>query len=164
MYAVAGNGTLVYAAPPGGRRLVWIDRDGREESVKTDERDIHMLRLSPDGTRVVAWGMPVPASFGCIGLDGSPNVKLATTGTARVAMPVWSPDGSEIFFATADRIINRVPADGSTAPQVIFRQPQPDRLHPLSITPDGKSPAHDVGHPAQTAVTSGCSSSVPRRS
>ena len=28
----ADNGTLVYAEPPGGRRLVWVDRDGREES------------------------------------------------------------------------------------------------------------------------------------
>jgi hypothetical protein len=53
-------------------------------------------------------------------------------------MPVWSPDGSEIFFTTADRNINRIPADGSTGPQTVFRQPQPDRLHPLSITPDGK--------------------------
>jgi len=51
---------------------------------------------------------------------------------------VWSPDGSEIFFSTADRIINRVPADKSTAPQTIFRQPKLDRLHPLSITPDGR--------------------------
>ena len=52
MYAVANNGTLVYAAPPGGRRLVWVDRDGREEFVKADERMYAQLRLSPDGTRV----------------------------------------------------------------------------------------------------------------
>jgi Tol biopolymer transport system component len=136
MYAVASNGTLVYAASPGGRRLVWIDRDGREEFAKTDERPYQILRLSPDGRRVAAGGNG-PGELWVYGLDGSPDVKLATS-TARVAMPVWSPDGSEIFFTTADRIINRVPADGSTAPQTIYRQPQPDRLHPLSITPDRK--------------------------
>jgi Tol biopolymer transport system component len=137
MYAVANNGTLVYAASPGPRRLVWIDRDGREEFVKTEGGGYLQMRLSPDGTRVAAGGAS-PGELWVYGLDGSQNVKLATTGTARVAMPVWSPDGSEIFFTTADRIINRVPADGSTAAQVIFRQPESDRLHPLSITPDGK--------------------------
>jgi Tol biopolymer transport system component len=136
MYAVANNGTLVYAASPGGRRLVWIDRDGREEFARTDERPYQILALSPDGTRVAAGGNG-PGELWVYGLDGSPNVKLAT-GTARVAMPVWSPDGSEIFFTTGDRIINRVPADGSTGPQTIFRQPESDRLHPLSITPDRK--------------------------
>ena len=53
-------------------------------------------------------------------------------------MPAWSPDGSEIFFTTDHRNINRVKADGSTGPQTIFRQSKPDRLFPLSITPDGK--------------------------
>ncbi len=136
MYAVANNGTLVYAASPGGRRLVWIDRDGREEFAKTDEGGYAQLRLSPDGTRVAA-RRGADRDLWVIGLDGSSKQKL-TTGTARDAMPVWSPDGSEIFFTTAERIINRVPADGSTGPQTIFRQPKPDRLHPLSITPDGK--------------------------
>jgi Tol biopolymer transport system component len=136
MYAVANNGTLVYAASPGGRRLVWIDRDGREELAKPDERPYQILRLSPEGTRVAAGGTS-PGDLWVYGLDGSPDVKL-TTGLARVAMPVWSPDGSEIFFTTADRIINRVPADGSTGPRAIFQQPKPDRLHPLSITPDRK--------------------------
>jgi len=138
MYAVANNGTLVYAASPGGRRLFWTDRDGREEFAKTDEPLGGPLRLSPDGTRV-AGTMEGDADrdLWVIGLDGSSKVRL-TKGAARDSMPVWSPDGSEIFFTTADRIINRVPADGSTGPQTIFPQPKPDRLHPLSITPDGR--------------------------
>jgi len=137
MYAVANNGTLVYAASPGGRRLVWIDRDGREEPAKTDEGPYGILRLSPDGTRVAASLGGADRDLWVIALDGSSKQRL-TTGAPRDTMPVWSPDGSEIFFTTADRIINRVPADGSTAPQAIFPQPAPARLHPLSITPDRK--------------------------
>ena len=137
MYAVANNGTLVYAESPGGRRLVWVDRDGREEFVKADERMYAHLRLSPDGTRVATCVMDADRDLWVIGLDGSSVLKL-TAGAASDVMPVWSPDGSEIFFTTAERNINRIPADGSTGPQTIFRQPKPDRLHPLSITPDRK--------------------------
>ena len=49
MYAVADNGTLVYAEPPGARRLVWVNRDGREEYVKVPERMYSHMRLSPMG-------------------------------------------------------------------------------------------------------------------
>lgn len=53
-------------------------------------------------------------------------------------MPVWSPDGAHIFFTTAERHIRRVPADLSTVAENIFEAPPPDRIHPLSITPDGQ--------------------------
>jgi Tol biopolymer transport system component len=137
MYAVANNGTLVYPESPGGRRLVWIDRAGREEFVKADQRQYGHLRLSPDGTRVATPVMDADRDLWVIGLDGSFALKLPGD-SARDGMPVWSPDGSQIFFTTADRNINRIPADGSTGPQTIFRQPKPDRLHPLAMTPDGK--------------------------
>lgn len=134
MYAVARNGTLVYAQPPGGRRLVWVDRSGREEFANAPERMYSHFRLSPDGTRVAAYLLEDRALW-VIGLDGSFVQKVTPGGGG---MPVWSPEGHTIYFTTAQRTINRVPADGSTAPQTIFRQPPPDRLHATSITPDGK--------------------------
>jgi eukaryotic-like serine/threonine-protein kinase len=137
MYAVARNGTLVYAQPPGGRRFVWIDRSGREEFVNVPERMYSHFRLSPDGNRVAAYLLDGDRDLWVLGLDGSFGPKLSS-GAARDAMPVWSPDGRTIYFTTAERNINRVPADGSTLPQSIFRQPPPDRLHATSITPDGK--------------------------
>ena len=136
MYAVARNGTLVYAQPPGGRRLVWVDRGGKEEFVNAPERMYSQFRLSPDGTRVAAHLLD-DRSLWVFALDGSSRLKL-TSPAVTGGMPVWSPDGRTIFFTTAVRNINRVPADGSTAPQPIFRLPAPDRLYATSITPDGK--------------------------
>ena len=54
-YAVAGNGTLVYA--PGGntveqRRLVWVDRRGRVQPLPAEPNVYGGLRLSPDGRRL----------------------------------------------------------------------------------------------------------------
>lgn len=136
MYAVARNGTLVYAQPPGGRRLVWVDRSGREEFVDAPERMYSHFRLSPDGARVAAYLLEGDRDIWVIGLDGS-FVQNLTSGAARDTMPVWSPDGRTIYFTTAERNIRRVPADGSTPAQTIFRQPPPDRLHATAIRRDG---------------------------
>lgn len=59
-FAVAADGTLVYAdAPPGTgltvRTLVWVDRMGREQPIAAPPRAYMHPRISPDGTRVALW-------------------------------------------------------------------------------------------------------------
>ena len=54
-FDVASDGTLVYVQ--GGlqepaRTLLWVDREGREESIQMPVRAYQYLRISPDGTRV----------------------------------------------------------------------------------------------------------------
>jgi eukaryotic-like serine/threonine-protein kinase len=137
MYALSNNGTLVYAKPAAGRRLVWMDRSGQEEYVKTDERMFAHLRLSPDGTRIAANVADEGRDLWIFSADGAQFHRL-TSGPARDAMPVWSPDGSKIFFTTAERQISVVPADRSKPPEIFFQLPPPQRLHATSITPDGK--------------------------
>ena len=137
MYAVARNGTLVYAQSPGGRRLVWIDRSGREELVNAPELMYAQFRLSPDGTRVAAAHLDGNRDLWVIGLDGSLMQSL-TSGAAADGMPVWSRNGRTIYFTSTQRNIYRVPADGSTAPQLIFQEPAPVRLFATSITRDEK--------------------------
>jgi serine/threonine-protein kinase len=133
MYAVARNGTLVYAPSPGARRLVWVDRNGKEESVNAPERMYAQFRLSPDGTRVAA-GLLEDRGLWVIGLDGSLMQNL-TSNAVGGGMPVWSRNGRTIYFGTGRRIY-RVPADGSTAAQLLLQQPPPDRLFATSITRD----------------------------
>ena len=137
MYALSNTGTLVYAKPAAGRRLVWMDRSGQEEYVKTDERRFAHLRLSPDGTRIAANVADEGGDLWIFSADGALAYRL-TSGPARDAMPVWSPDGSKIFFTTAERKISVIPADRSKPPEIFFQLPPPQRLHATSITPDGK--------------------------
>jgi serine/threonine-protein kinase len=138
MYALARNGTLVYAEPARGRRLVWVDRQGREEFVSAGERMYAQLRISPDGRRVATYVADGDRDLWVLALDGSSAQKL-TSGPARDSMPVWSPDGSHIFFTTGEHQINRIPADRSSGPEPIFQVPRPERLHALAISPDAKS-------------------------
>jgi len=137
MYAVAGNGTLVYGEPAPGRRLVWVDRLGREELVSGEERMYSHLRLSPDGTRVATYLADADRDLWVFALDGS-SVQMLSSGPARDVMPVWSPDGAHIFFTSGERHIRRIPADHSAGAEEIFEAPPPDRIHPLSMSPDGQ--------------------------
>jgi Tol biopolymer transport system component len=135
MYALSNNGTLVYARPAAGRRLVWVTRSGQEEYVKTDERTFTHLRLSPDGQQVVVGGDE--ARLWIFSPDGALAYRL-TSGPTGDSMPVWSPDGSKIYFTPGARKISVIPADRSKPAEVLFEVPPPERLHATSITHDGK--------------------------
>ena len=55
-FAVAHDGSLVYVRGSAGEgienTLVWVDRDGWEESLAAEPDDYRELHLSPDGTRL----------------------------------------------------------------------------------------------------------------
>jgi hypothetical protein len=56
-YAVSESGSLVYlpgnASTIANYTLVWVDRNGREESIAAQPSSLYsQLRVSPDGTRV----------------------------------------------------------------------------------------------------------------
>ena len=140
MYAVSGTGTLVYAQASGDRRLVWVDREGREELLKTDDRFYAHLRLSPDGTRVAVYAADGDRDLWLFDLNrpGLPVTKL-TLGPGRDAMPVWSPHGERLYFTTEENKVSWIPADGSAAAATMSTGPAGYRVHPLSITPDGQT-------------------------
>jgi eukaryotic-like serine/threonine-protein kinase len=140
MYAVSSNGTLVYAHASGDRRLVWVDRQGREEPVGTGERFFTHLRLSPDGTRVAVYEADGDRDLWRFDLN-RPAVPVThlTFGPDRDAMPVWSPNGRRIFFTTHENKVSWISADRSGDVVTLFIGPAGYRVHPVSITPDGQT-------------------------
>jgi serine/threonine-protein kinase len=140
MYAVSSTGTLVYAQASGERRLGWVDRQGREELLKTEDRFYSHLRLSPDGSRVAVHAADADRDLWLFDLNrpGLP-VTRGTLGPGRDAMPVWSPHGERLYFTTEENKVSWIPADGSGAPTTISAGPDGYRVHPLSITPDGQT-------------------------
>jgi Tol biopolymer transport system component/tRNA A-37 threonylcarbamoyl transferase component Bud32 len=102
--AISSHGTLVYAPrQPSARapsELVWVDRQGNSEPLATVPYPYTTLDLSPDGGQLALAGR-----------DGA-QVRLAILDLARQTLnplrderleyptaPVFSADGSEIFFA-----------------------------------------------------------------
>lgn len=95
------NGTLVYwpsfRVP---RRLVWVDRNGTQEPLPLPPAMYQSPRLSPDGKRIAYW-IAEGAAFGDVwshDLGTGHTVRLTTDH--RSGTPIWTPDGSAIFYST----------------------------------------------------------------
>jgi len=97
---VSRDGLLVYA-PAGaemGTQLVWVDREGKMESVLDQQyRLFYAPRISPDGKQVAVQ----------INEGGDTDIWIHESGTFRLlttdgvsATPIWTPDGSGVTFSS----------------------------------------------------------------
>jgi eukaryotic-like serine/threonine-protein kinase len=138
MYAVSRTGTLVYAEPLQERRLLWVDRAGREELIGTGGRFYGQPRLSPDGTRVSVYLADGDRDIWVFGLHPARLIDRLTRGPERDSMAVWSPDGTRIFFSSDENKVCSVPADGAGHVVTLFSVRRGTRIKPQAITPDGQ--------------------------
>jgi len=74
--------------------LSWIDRGGHAETTKIEIQDLDGGSLSPDGSRAV---VQIGNSVAIVDLARLTLRKL--TLSARANGPIWSADGTKIFFA-----------------------------------------------------------------
>jgi dipeptidyl aminopeptidase/acylaminoacyl peptidase len=106
-FDVSESGTLVTvsgSSNAGARietTLTWVGRDGGEEPFPTRPDDYSMARLSPDGEKVaLVLGSPLgdtPAGIWILDRR-TENLSQLTADPGGDDGPVWSSDGSRIFF------------------------------------------------------------------
>ena len=118
--ATATNGMLAYVSgSPPARRLVWVDREGREQPLGVERGGYRDLDLSPDDQRIA---LTITDTLG--GSDvwvydlARDTMTLAAGGPDLELYPLWTPDGESLVYASTrgeegGRNLFRRAADGT---------------------------------------------------
>jgi serine/threonine protein kinase len=98
------NGALAFVTGGSGEasKLTWFDREGKNLGTIGNPGRYAALAIAPDGSRVAAEKMDGSASDLWL-IDAAPGGKndRFTFDPARETSPVWSPDGTQIIFASS---------------------------------------------------------------
>ena len=133
-FDVSELGTLVYLRGADHRRLVWVDRDGREEPLPLEPAANHLLDLSPDGSKLAfhahddIWLYEFSTG----------TLSRFTFDPASDSHGLWSADGERIFFSSdrdGPRNVYWKPSDGSGEVERLTEGGSAQ--WPKAVTPDG---------------------------
>ncbi len=152
-YSVADDGRLVYLAAGAAasqNKLVWVDRNGQISPLSSKPSAYEWPRLSLDGGRVAVTARTADGKLDIWTLDIERQAWTKLTFQGSGILPCWTPDGSEIVFAspkanTSVSAIYRAAADGSGQPQLILDGANP--RFPIAWSPDGRHLAFVEWHP-----------------
>lgn len=142
LFSVARN-ALVYRNSSSIRdyQFTWFDRQGKPVGMVGELGPVDQAHFSPDGTRLAyrKQSFVLPASDIWL-LDIAKGTSTRFTfGPGNATSPVWSPDGSELVFASdREGVFNmyRKPANGAREETVLLRSKINKR--PWSWSRDGR--------------------------
>ena len=140
MFSVSTTGTLVFRpGTSGATQLTWLDRAGKELAKVGPPGEYINPELSPDGKQI---------SFQRRNAQGDRDIwqlnvergaaQRFTFSSADETLPLWSPDGSMIIFASNQEGLASIfqkPANGGGAESLLLRN---DSAGPMSWSADGR--------------------------
>jgi Tol biopolymer transport system component len=137
MFDVSPNGTLLFSSGSSDSRrtIVWVDRTGRDETIPAPPREYTTLRISPDGRRVALDIRDQDQDIWVWDFE-HPTLMRLTFDPALDLMPLWTPDGSRIIFASGRKPagIYWQPADGTGVAEPLLGDD--DVIAPTGISRD----------------------------
>ena len=110
-FGLAQNGSLAYVPEGAGstrRTVVWLDRQGQEQSTAAEPRAYYIARISPDGAAVAFDVREPQVTIWIYDIEAGTLERL----TDRGGYPVWTPDGQRVICLRGDALRWRA-ADGS---------------------------------------------------
>jgi len=135
-FGLSPQGSRVYVSSRAGgqvveRRLVWVSRNGTEQSLAAPVRAYQAPRLSPDGQRVA---VEIDDQVWLYSLTGETLTRLTFEGDN--GNPSWTPDGKRITFQSNEVNLFWQLADGSGGREQLTNSAHIKR--PDSWSPDGQ--------------------------
>jgi serine/threonine-protein kinase len=150
-FAISRTGSLVYVPgdvsvqPP--RSLVWINRQGKEETINAPPRTYAAARISPDGTRVALDIRDQEYNIWIWDLARQTLTRL-TDGHSLDTSPVWTPDSARIVFMSAPDVFGNLYWQAANNTGAVERLTMSLNLQtPTSISPDGSRLVFTDGTP-----------------
>jgi serine/threonine protein kinase/Tol biopolymer transport system component len=145
-FSVSASGTLAYVvedrASVDDRRIALFDRTGRRVRQLGAGGPYSQAAFSPNGRQaIVTQEPPAPAlrSLHLLDVDRGVFTRF-TVGQAEERWPVWSHDGSQVYFYSIRSgkggIYRRSAGGGATTDELIIESEQ--SLAPSGISPDGQ--------------------------
>jgi serine/threonine-protein kinase len=140
-FDVSSQGTLVYKVSSANldREMVWVDRQGREESLGAPPMPYVYPRLSPDGQRIAIDVSDDSKRDVWIWDRRRATLELFSKDPAGNPLVAWSPDGRGLAYGSERSGVSNVywqEADGSGTPRQLFDSPAVQM--PISYAPDGR--------------------------
>jgi Tol biopolymer transport system component len=111
-------------------RLSWVGFDGTERPIAAPLRSYSNPRVSPDGQTIA---FSDSAAVWCIDMARGAQIRVFAGDAGLTGFPVWSPDGTHLYFRTSSGIA-RMRADGGGTSQTL---PGTTRIdYPSAVTGD----------------------------
>lgn len=120
-WATAADTLVYWPSVRSSRQLVWVTRDGREETVALPPAGYQSPRLSPDGRRLAVIKANDSSEFGEVwqhDLTTGANIRITRQNRSGAAM--WTPDGAHVVASMREGgsiRLYRVRADGTGEPE-----------------------------------------------
>jgi eukaryotic-like serine/threonine-protein kinase len=140
-YSISATGSLAYipgSAAGANRQLVWVSRNGTEQTLPASPHTYVYPHLSPDG-RMVAVSFRDQSSQTWLYDFGRDSMTRLTFSGTENEMPVWTRDGKRIaHISNQDGPVNIYwqPADGSGGLERLTNTRETEV--PSSFSPDGQ--------------------------
>ena len=149
-FAVARNGTVVFARGGYARTLVQVDRSGQRTPLVDERRGYRMPAVSPDGRSVAITIDPRPSQVWVYDIPRKSRIPLATDGHS--LSPLWTPDGRRIVYSSASADLYWRPADGGAPAERLLQRDGPQ--YASSWSSDGRLLIFHEGGPNQYDIWS----------
>ena len=145
-FSVSSTGTLAYVmedrGAPEGRRIVLLDRAGKGRRQIGPDGPYVDAAFSPNGRQAIVTLEPVgPTTSSLHLLDLERGVLTRfTVGDVEERSPVWSHDGSHVYFYSGrpgkSGVYRRNAGGGATTDEIILPSDRP--MRPTGISTDGE--------------------------